>query len=129
MEDKRNNKQDNKEKKYYSVSKISYTIRVFVALYLLYTVWQLRATPFETEGTERVIFIIAIVLFSVFAIIIGGTSMKALIKKEYSENNPKDDEDQGLVISSISSEVREQLEDREGREEAELSEDTEKADE
>ena len=92
MEDKRNNKQDNKEKKYYSVSKISYTIRVFVALYLLYTVWQLRATPFETEGMERVIFIIAIVLFSVFAILIGGTSMKALIKKEYSENNPSEDD-------------------------------------
>ncbi len=92
MEDKRNNKQDDKEKKYYSVSKISYTIRVFVALYLLYTVWQLRATPFETEGTERVIFIIAIVLFSVFAILIGGTSLRALIKKEYSENNPSEDD-------------------------------------
>ena len=37
---------DKKEKKYYTVSKLSYTIRVFVALYLIYTVWELRSTPF-----------------------------------------------------------------------------------
>ena len=85
---------DKKEKKYYTVTKLSYTIRVFVALYLLYTVWELRSTPFETEGTERVIFIIAIIAFLVFAIVIGGTSLRALIRKEYAENNPPMDEEE-----------------------------------
>lgn len=75
-------------KKQYTVSKFSYTIRVFVALYLLYTVWELRHTPFETTGTERIVFIVAIIAFLAFAIFIGGTSLRALIKKEYAENDP-----------------------------------------
>ena len=75
-------------KKQYTVSKFSYTIRVFVALYLLYTVWELRRTPFETTGTERIVFIVAIIAFLAFASIIGGTSLRALIKKEYAENDP-----------------------------------------
>ena len=84
-------KNDDQEKKYYTVSKVSYTIRVFVALYLYYTVWQIKDAPFKSEGMERVVFIIAIILFLVCATVIGYTSMKALIRKEYSENNPQED--------------------------------------
>ncbi len=83
---------DNKDdkQKIYTVSKMSYTMRVLVALYLLYTVWQLRETPFTSEGTERAIFIVAIIVFLAVGVVIGYSSLKALIKKEYSENNPAD---------------------------------------
>ena len=85
-------KKEDNGKKYYTVSKISYTIRVGVALYLFYTVWQLREAPFNSEGAERVVFIAAIVLFLVCGAVIGFTSLRALIKKEYSENNPSEDD-------------------------------------
>ena len=84
-------KKDDNEKKYYTVSKVSYTIRVIVAMYLFYTVWQLREAPFNSEGTERVVFIAAIALFLICGSVIGFTSLRALIKKEYSENNPTEE--------------------------------------
>ena len=87
------NQDKKKEKKYYTVNKLSLTIRSAVAIYLLYTVWQLREAPFTSEGTERIIFIIAIAAFFIIALAIGIPSVKALIKGEYAENNPPEPEE------------------------------------
>ena len=72
-------------------AKITLILRIAVALYLLYTVWGLRGAPASHTGTQRILFIAAIIIFFVVAVILGGLSLKALIKGEYEQ--PEDEVD------------------------------------
>lgn len=78
------------EKKKYP-AKITLVLRIVVALYLLYTVWELRGAPASHTGAERILFIAAIIVFFVVAVILGGFSLKALVRGEYA--SPEDGED------------------------------------
>ena len=70
-------------------AKITLILRIVVSLYLLYTVWGLRGAPTSHTGTQRILFIAAMIIFFVVAVILGGLSLKALIKGEYEQ--PEDD--------------------------------------
>ena len=58
---------------------------------LLYTAWELRGAPAAHDGAERVLFIVAIVAFTAIALVLGGFSLKALLKGEY--DKPGSDEE------------------------------------
>lgn len=74
-------------------AKITLILRAVVSAYLLYTVWELRGAPASHTGGERILFIAAMIVFFIVAVVLGGFSLKALIKGEYSE--PGDDEGDG----------------------------------
>ena len=65
--------------------------RLVVAAYLLYMAWELRGAPAAHDGAERVLFIVAIVAFTAIALVLGGFSLKALLKGEY--DKPGSDEE------------------------------------
>lgn len=74
---------EDKKKKY--PAKITLVLRIVVAAYLLYLVWGLRGAPGSHEGAEKVLFIVAMVVFVVAAVLIGGFSLKALLNGEYDD--------------------------------------------
>ena len=71
-----------KDKKSYP-PRISLILRALVALYLLYTAWELREAPGHYEGGQRLLFLLAIAVFTVVGLALGGFSIKALLKGEY----------------------------------------------
>ncbi|MBR5510133.1 MAG: hypothetical protein IKV59_08785 [Lachnospiraceae bacterium] len=80
---------EDKKKKY--PPKITLILRVVVAAYLLYLVWGLRSAPAAHEGAEKVIFIVAIIVFIAAAAFIGGFSLKALLNGEYDDPDAQED--------------------------------------
>ncbi len=72
--------------------KITLIFRVLVGLYLLYTAWGLKSAPFEHTGVERIIFIIAIIVFLAVGLALSFFSAKALMRGEYDQ--PEDDEEE-----------------------------------
>lgn len=78
------------EKKY--PPKISLILRIVVSVYLLYLVWGLKGAPASHTGTERVFFIVAMIVFAVVAVLLGGTSLKAFIKGEYDKPDNNENE-------------------------------------
>lgn len=80
----------NDKKKY--PAKITLILRIAVALYLLYTVWGLRGAPASYTGIQHILFIAAMLVFFVVAIVLGGFSLKAFIRGEY--ERPEDEEDE-----------------------------------
>ena len=79
--------------KKYTNTKFVLIARIVVAAYLLYTVWELRGAPAAHEGAERILFIAAIVAFLAVALLLGGFSLKALLKGEY--DRPEEDGPEG----------------------------------
>ncbi len=65
--------------------KITLIFRTLVSLYLLYTAWSLRRAPFEHTGVERIIFIIAVIVFLAVGLALGFFSAKALMRGEYDQ--------------------------------------------
>ncbi len=78
------------EKKKSYPSKISLILRVVVSAYLLYLVWGLRDAPGNHTGAERLLFIAAMILFTVVAVLLGGLSIKAFLKGEYDRPDEED---------------------------------------
>ena len=78
------------EKKKSYPSKISLILRVVVSAYLLYLVWGLRDAPGSHTGAERLLFIAAMILFTVVAVLLGGLSIKAFLKGEYDRPDEED---------------------------------------
>lgn len=79
-----------KQKKNYP-SRISLILRIVVSAYLLYLVWELRGAPASHTGMERILFIAAMLIFTIVAVVLGGMSLKAYLKGEY--DYPGDEED------------------------------------
>lgn len=79
-----------KQKKNYP-SKISLILRIVVSAYLLYLVWELRGAPASHTGAERLLFIAAMVIFAIVAVVLGGFSLRAYLKGEYDQ--PSDEAD------------------------------------
>lgn len=79
------------EKKKNYPSKISLILRIVVSAYLLYLVWGLREAPATHTGLERLLFIAAMVVFTVVAVVLGGASIKAYLKGEYERPEENDD--------------------------------------
>lgn len=79
--------------KKYTTTKLALILRIAVAAYLLYTVWELRGAPAAHEGAERILFIAAIIVFAIVGIVMGIFSLKALLKGEYEQ--PGGDEPEG----------------------------------
>lgn len=72
-------------------TQITLILRIVVSFYLLYTAFSLRNAPVEHTGGERVFFLVAIFIFTVVAVVLGGFSIKALLKGEYQK--PEDSEE------------------------------------
>lgn len=79
-----------KEKKKNYPSKISLLLRIVVSAYLLYLAWGLRDAPGSHTGAERLLFIAAMILFTVVGVVLGGLSIKAFLKGEYDQ--PEEDD-------------------------------------
>ena len=79
------------EKKRNYPTKISLIMRIVVSLYLLYLVWGLREAPASHTGAERLLFIAAMILFAAVAAVLGGLSLKALLRGEYGQPDDGDD--------------------------------------
>ncbi len=71
-------------------TKISLILRIVVSVYLLYLVWGLRGAPASHTGMERLLFIGAMILFTAVAAVLGGLSVRALLKGEYEQ--PEEDD-------------------------------------
>lgn len=80
MEDKKRNRP----------TKVKLTLRILVSFYLLYLVWQLRGAPASHTGTERLLFLAAMALFTVTAVLLGGFSLRAYLRGDY--EHPEDEE-------------------------------------
>lgn len=72
-------------------SKVSLVLRIVVSAYLLYLVWGLRGAPASHTGTERLLFIAAMIVFTVVAVVLGGLSLRAYLKGEYDQPSDKGD--------------------------------------
>ncbi len=72
-------------------AKISLVMRMVVSVWLLYTVWELRGAPAAHTGSERIFVIAAMAIFTVSAVVLGGFSLKAFLREEYS--HPEDSYD------------------------------------
>lgn len=81
-----------KEKKNYP-TKISLILRIAVSAYLLYLVWELRSAPASHNGVERLVFVVAMAVFTIAAVLLGGFSLKAYMKGEYDRPEESDDEE------------------------------------
>ncbi|HBN55795.1 MAG TPA: hypothetical protein DD414_03385 [Lachnospiraceae bacterium] len=75
------------DKKKNSPPKVSLILRVVVSVYLLYLAWGLRGAPASHTGMERLLFIGAILLFSVIGVLLGGFSIKAYLNGEYEQSD------------------------------------------
>lgn len=82
---------EDKKKKY--PPRITLILRILVAAYLLYQAWELRGAPGSHEGAEKIIFIVAIIVFIAAAILIGGFSLKALLNGEYDDPDAQELQD------------------------------------
>lgn len=80
-----NNKKNEKEKKQYHVTKGSLILRIVVSLYLLYTVYELSGSLATTSGMDKIVVIIAMVVFTAVAVPLGGFSIKAMSGGEYAQ--------------------------------------------
>ena len=58
-----------------------------VSLYLLYLVWGLKEAPASHTGGERLLFIVAMILFAAVAVVLGGTSLRAFLRGEYGQTD------------------------------------------
>lgn len=72
-------------------SKISLILRIVVSAYLLYLVWGLRDAPASHTGAQRLLFIAAMVVFTVVAVVLGGLSLKAFLNGEYDQSDGGDE--------------------------------------
>ncbi len=75
------------DKKRNSPPKVSLILRIVVSAYLLYLAWGLRGAPASHTGMERLLFIGAILLFSVIGVLLGGFSIKAYLNGEYEQSD------------------------------------------
>lgn len=73
-------------------TQITLLLRTVVSFYLLYTVFSLRNAPVEHTGGERIFFLVAMLVFTIVAVVLGGFSIKALLKGEYQK--PGEDEEE-----------------------------------
>ena len=78
------------DKKRKNPTMITLVVRIAAAVYLLYLAWELRGAPAAYEGFQKILFMIIPIVFGVFAAVLGGVSLKALLKGEY--DNGDDDE-------------------------------------
>lgn len=72
-------------------SKVSLVLRMVVSAYLLYLVWGLRGAPASHTGMERLLFIAAMIVFAVVAVVLGGFSLRAYLRGEYDQPSDKED--------------------------------------
>lgn len=76
-------------------TKTSLILRIAASVYLLYLAWSLKDAPSSHIGMESILYIVAIAVFTIVAIIIGGMSIKAFAKGEYDmPDNSDGDKDQ-----------------------------------
>ncbi len=80
---------EDKKKNY--PSKLSLILRIVVSVYLWYLVWGLRGAPAGHEGIEKVLYILAMVIFAAAGLILGGLALRAYVRGEYKV--PGDDDD------------------------------------
>ena len=74
-------KEKNTNKPY--LTKGTLILRTVVALYLLYTVYQLSPSIKTAIGKDLIFVIIAMVVFTIIAVPLGALSIKALVKGEF----------------------------------------------
>lgn len=72
-------------------TRVSLVLRIVVSLYLLYLVWGLREAPANHTGAERLLFIVAMILFAAVGVVLGGLSLKVLLRGEYGQPDNGDD--------------------------------------
>lgn len=64
-------------------NKFSLYMRIVISVYLIYIVYSLRDVNESYEGSWLLFFFALIVLFGIVAIVVGATSLYALIKGKY----------------------------------------------
>lgn len=74
---------EGKKKAGYLPTRLSLTIRLLVAAYLVYIVYSLKGVNEKYAGTELVFFIIAMVAFSIIAVFLIIHSLRALSTGRY----------------------------------------------
>jgi uncharacterized membrane protein len=74
-------------------TKTSLILRIAASLYLLYLAWELKDAPASHIGVESILFIIAIIIFTLVAVVMGGLSIKAYVKGEYADTQQDDSKD------------------------------------
>ncbi len=72
-------------------TRVSLVLRIVVSLYLLYLAWGLREAPANHTGAERLLFIAAMILFAAVGVVLGGLSLKALLRGECGQPDNGDD--------------------------------------
>lgn len=87
------NNKNQKDKKEYTVSKGSLILRVVVSAYLLYTVFQLSSSMTSAVGNDKIVIIIAMIVFTLVAVPLGGMSIRALTNGRYAGSGVSDDEE------------------------------------
>lgn len=89
---------ENNEKKQYTVAKRSLILRIVVSLYLLYVVYGLFGSLGTTSGTDKIVVIIAMVVFTVVAIPLGGLSIKAMTRGEYNQGGAVEESSEDSLV-------------------------------
>ena len=75
--------ENNAPKPFHGNTQIILSLRVIVAGYLLYTSYSLVTDYMKGNSMPLWGLLLSVITFSVFAIIVGGLALKALIKGEY----------------------------------------------
>ena len=75
--------ENNAPKPFHGNTQIILSLRVIVAGYLLYTSYSLVSDYMKGTSMPMWGLLLSVITFSVFAIVVGGLALKALIKGEY----------------------------------------------
>lgn len=75
--------ENNASKPFHGNTQIILSLRVIVAGYLLYTSYSLVTDYMKGNSMPLWGLLLSVITFSVFAIVVGGLALKALIKGEY----------------------------------------------
>jgi hypothetical protein len=66
-------------------TKTTLILRIIASAYLLYLAWGLKDAPATHTGVESFMFIAAIIVFILVAVVMGGLTIKAYAKRQYAE--------------------------------------------
>lgn len=76
-------RKENKRRRYGLPTQMSLVIRIAAGLYLLYLAYSMFNAQAQMQGTERVVFIGALLLFAVIGGVLIFTSLRGLQRGEY----------------------------------------------
>jgi len=96
---------ENNGKKEYTIRRGSLILRIVVSAYLLYTVYQLFGSLGTATGTDKIVVVIAMIIFTVVAVPLGFFSLRAMSRGEYTLPGADQEESEEEISDTIDSEV------------------------